>query len=65
MWRISNHCVKYSVLVPRQLPQPTQLQLGEPRYEKIGNLDAAKYNISWWYDFSGWLSFNVILIHHI
>ena len=52
-WRILNQFVKYSVLVPRRLPQPTQLVLGVPKYKK----GAVEYDISWQYDYSGWFCF--------
>ena len=58
-WRILNQCVKYSVLVPRRLPQPTQLELDVPKYKKRNGLESVEYDISWWYDYSGWFFFLV------
>ena len=51
-----------SVLVPRRLPQPTQLELGVPKYIDSGGLEAAKYDISWRYNYSGWFCFLVFSV---
>ena len=60
--RILNQCVKCSVLVPRRLPQPTQLELGEPTYIESKDVEAVKYDISWRYDISGGFCFFVFAV---
>ena len=51
-----------SVLVPRRLPQPTQLELGVPKYTDSQGLEAAKYDITWRYNYSGWFCFLVFSV---
>ena len=57
--------MEYFVLVPRRLPQPTQLELDVPKYKRRDGVDSVDYDISWRYNFSGWFCFLAFIFQHL